>query len=379
MADTLRDTLEAVVDQAEAHPDEPLTPVESAPVETPPEAPEPPAGTTPPAKVSEPVLRTSEGAKIDDVAAAQLAAAQGKPKPAEPAAKAEPVTPAEHVTQRAPASWTDDAKKDWNTLPLGVRQEVLRREKQIDEAMGQSAEARQLMQTMNQMVMPYMPRLQANQIHPLQSIKNLLEADNLLATAPQQTRAAFLAKIIKDYQIDINELDTALAGQVAGRPNAAAGVEEVVQRAIQPLLQPIQTWQRQQAEQVLREQQDAITTVQRMELDPKYEFFQEVRDYMADIVEMHAKRGLAISPDQAYTMAIQTHPEISKVVQERTSQEAARTALTRGSEAAQRARNASVSVGSSNPVGGGAQLNGSMSLRDTIEAAFTSAGGGGRI
>jgi len=384
MTDTLRETLEAVVDQAEEHPDLPLTPIEPK---------EPPAAgsegaqndsaavvaTPTPAQPPQPVARTSEAPKIDDVAAAQLAAAKGKPQtevttqqPAQPTASVEP-----HITERAPASWTAEAKTAWSTLPLNIRQEVVRREKQVDEALGQSAQAREFMQQMNQMVQPYMARLNQNQVPVMQSIGNLLNADHLLATAPQPARAAFLAKIIKDYGIDVGELDQALSGQVKNSPNS--GIQDAVQAAIQPLMAPVMAWQRQQAEQVVRDQQNAATEVQRMQLDPKYEHFESVRDYMADIIEMYTKRGLLISADQAYTMAIQTHPEISKVVKERSEQEAARAALARGTEAAQRAKSAAVSVGSSVPVGGSAQSKQGLSLRDTIEAAFTAAGSGDRI
>lgn len=376
MSDSLRDTLEAVVDQAESHPDEPLTPIEPEEKSSPSEDLTQAAPTTTPTTPQEPAQRSSERPEAPkDLAAEQLAAAK------KPSASTDTKTEAstEHVTERAPASWTQESRTEWNKVPLPVRQEILRREKQIDEALGQTVQARQLMDTMNQMVQPYMPRLQANQIPPLESIRNLLQADHLLATAPQGTRAAFLAKIIKDYQIDVNELDNALAGQINGVRNPVAGVNEAVQAAIQPLMAPIQEWQRQQAQIALRDQQMAVQAVQRMELDPKYEFFQDVRDYMADIVEMYAKRGLAITAEDAYTVAIQTHPEISKVVYERNNQDAARAALSRGTEAAQRARNAAMSVGSSVPVGGQAQPNGALTLRDTIEAAFTAAGSSGRI
>jgi len=375
MGDTLRETLEAVVDQAESNPDQPLQPVEPK-SDAPSEPTEKVSATSTPETRSESVQEPSHAPELPkkDLQAEQLAAAQGKK-----AAPPPPEQKVDHVTERAPTSWTQEAKGEWAKLPLGVRQEVLKREKEITEALGQSADARNLMTTMDQMVAPYIPRMRANNVHPLQAIRNLLEVDNLLATAPQAQRASFLAKAIKDYGIDINELDSALAGQIKGIANPSAGINEAVQAAIQPLLQPIQDWQRAQAAETIRTQNEAIAKVQKMELDPQYEFFQEVRDYMADIVEMQAKRGLAITPEEAYTLAIQTHPEISKIVAERRDQDAARTALTRGTEAAQRLRGAAVSVGSSVPVGTQAQPNGAMSLRDTIEAAFTAVGSGGRI
>jgi hypothetical protein len=380
MTDSLRETLEAVTEQAEANPDLPLQPIEEKPAETSTveKTSEGSEGSqaTPVAKgPPQPEREGSEAPKTDDQGKATPAVGRAKPAGQAEVGK----EPKEHITNRAPSSWTNEAREGWNTVPLPIRQEILKREKEVTDVLGQSASARQLMENLHNVVAPHMPRIQANRIHPLDTIKNLLEADNLLATADQPRRAGFLAKIIKDYGIDVEELDKALAGQLQGRGNPNQEIAQAVQQAIGPLLTPIQNWQREQAANALREQEEASKIVQRMELDPKYEFFGEVRDYMADIMDIYTKRGLAISPEEAYNKAIQTHPEISRVVQERTEQEAAKTALSRGTEAARKARIAGSSVGSSAPLGGSPSGNGSMSLRDTIEAAFTAAGDGGRI
>lgn len=370
MSDELRDVLEKVVDQAEANPGEPLTPVEASSEDV-----KDPVATTPATPEEKPSEAPSEALKTEE-----KPAAPGTP----PAQKkeGEPATPptekTEHVTERAPASWTKEAKEAWATVPLAARQEIIRREGEVSRALQESAQSRELMNTLDRMVQPYMGRLRANNVHPLQSIDNLLQADHLLATGAQPQRAAFLAKIIKDYQIDINELDNALAGQLQGKPNQYQDLQGMIQQAIQPLMAPIQNWQQQQAQEAIRTQEEMARQVQRMELDPKFEHFHTVRELMADLVESHAKRGLALGIEDAYNMAVQAHPETSQIVRQRAEQEAARQVLQRNQEAVNKARGASVSVGSSVPTGTPAPAGG-LSLRDTIEAAVTAAGGGGRI
>lgn len=369
MSDELRDVLEKVVDQAEANPDKPLEPVVAASEEI---KEEPKA--TPPAIGEKSSELPETGQKAAPTPAPTPAAAPVEKK--EPEGKKEPEA---HVTERAPASWTKEAKESWATVPLQARQEILRREGEINKVLQESAGARQAMEGLQGVLQPHLARLQSQNVHPFQAIKNLMEVDNFLQTAPPTQRAAFMAKLISDYKVDINELDSALGSQLQGRANPAMDIQAAVQQAIQPLMAPIQNWQQQQAQSALREQQEATQAVQRMELDPKYEFFPIVREYMADLVDMHAKRGLALSLEDAYTMAVQTHPETSAISKERAEQEAARQALERGSQAAQRARSAAVSVGSSVPVGGSSNPAAGMNLRDTIEAAWTAAGSGGRI
>lgn len=371
MSDELRDVLEKVVDQAEANPGEPLTPVEMSPEEI-----TPPTGTTPPVEEKKPSEAPSEALKTEEKPAVPATPPVQK-KEAAPGTPTEPIKPTEHVTERAPASWTKEAKESWATVPLAARQEILRREGEVTKVLQETAQARELVGALNQITAPHAERIRA-QGGGLQAINNLLQADHLLATGAPAQKAAFLAKMVKDYGVDVAELDNALAGQLQGKSNQFADIQQMIQQAIQPMMAPIQNWQQQQAQDAIRAQQEMLAKVQRMELDPKYEHFPVVRELMADLVDMHAKRGLALELEDAYNMAVQAHPETSKIERERAEQEAARQVLQRNQEAVAKARGAAVSVGSSVPTGSPAPAGG-LTLRDTIEAAFTAAGSGGRI
>jgi len=126
-----------------------------------------------------------------------------------------------------------------------------------------------------------------------------------------------------------------------------------LQQALAPIYQ-------QQAAQQQQVAQQATQTVEQMALDPKYPYFDDVRDKMATIIES----GLAADLPSAYNYAVSMTPELNRM-----------NFATQSNQAAQRALAASASV-SGSPVGGGSQVHVSGGdLRSDIEAAF----GGARL
>jgi hypothetical protein len=291
------------------------------------------------------------------------------------AAPAKPQTPEEkeaarqHRIDRAPQSWKKEAKGEWANMPLHVRQEIHKREAEINRALAQSAPDRQLAENFKQSVQPFMARLQANGIDPLTATRNLFEADHRLATGHPRDRAQYAAQLIFEYGIDIADLDAALAPLVNGNKQQSAAaqgmpdISAIVQQQLQQALAPIMQ-ERQQMQQ--RSQREIEQTVEQMSLDPKYPFFDEVREDMADLIDLAAKRGVALSLEDAYTRAVRANPDTFGQLERQSTVNAAAQAH----QAAMRAKAAASSV-SGSPAGGGGQHNGGDgSLRSTIEAAF---------
>ncbi len=292
-------------------------------------------------------------------------AAPEEVKPAKaPAEEVEPAATSFSV-EKAPQAWRAGAKAKWATIDPDARQEIVRREREITRVLGESAGARQLANQFGQAVQPFMARIQSMNAHPVQAIQELLKADHLLSTAPPAQRATFMAKLINDYGVDIKELDRVLSGQPPTNP-----LESQVEQLVQQRLAPIQQYftHQQQLEQQ-RSQQTAAQiseTVESMADNPKFPHFSELRDTMADVVEIMANRGLHISIEEAYNRAVAMDPTISKQVNDTqlAAQQNAR---------AQRALKASTSVGGAP----GGSLNGAPSTdrRATIAAAFDAVGG----
>lgn len=276
-----------------------------------------------------------------------------------PATETTPV-PGQHRVDRAPASWRKEAKGEWASVPLHIRQEVHRRELEVNRALNEAAQARQQSEQFGKVVEPYMARIQSFGVTPQQAIGSLLQADYTLATASKQQRAQFMAKLIKDYDVDVTELDSAIVAGMGGQPQQSApqqpDIQALVQQQLQQALAPIY---QQQQEATARQQAQVDQTVEQMALDPKYPYFDEVREEMADLIEMSAKRGVALSLADAYTRATAFNPQVSQM------QQAQQQNLQ-----AQRAKAASRSVTGAPAAGGSNEFAGDGSLRGSLEAAF---------
>jgi hypothetical protein len=108
----------------------------------------------------------------------------------------------------------------------------------------------------------------------------------------------------------------------------------------------------------------ANQTLQAFAADPKNEFFDDVRDMMADLIES----GRAATLDESYTAACWANPDTRKILLQR---EAEARASQRGQRAVV-ARQASSAVVGGIPRGGAMMSAASpeMSLRETIAAAI---------
>jgi hypothetical protein len=182
-----------------------------------------------------------------------------------------------------------------------------------------------------------------------------------------------MAKLIKDYGIDVRELDSALAGTAPADP-VASQVEQLLAKRLAPLNQFL-IQQRQREQQAEQEQTQQVgTTIAQMAADPKYPHFEAVRMDMADIIDIASKRGQRYTLEEAYSRAVAMNPEVSKQVATQQTEATRRAAAQRTNAAAQRALAASVSVGGApsgiptgTPTGG--------DRRAVIEAAFETAAG----
>jgi len=368
MAASLREALESAVETEEAKPENIPAPAvaEAAP------AADAPTGASV-AELSAVDEGTPAEVKPESESAPAKTETEGKPT----ALEAKPLTPEEketarlHRIDRPPTSWKKEAKGEWAALPLGARQEIHKREAEINRVLAQSAPDRQLAEQFKTTVQPFMARIQSNGIDPVTAARNLFEADHRLATGHPRDRAQYMAELIVEYGISVEDLDTALAPLVNGRqaqPSGAApagGVDiaAIVQQQLNQALAPI-LQERQQA--AARSQQEVEQTVESMALDPKYPFFEDVRMDMADLVDLSAKRGVVLSLDEAYSRAVRMNPDTYGQLERQSTVSAA----TQAHQAALKAKAAASSV-SGAPAGGGGQFNGGDgSLRGSIEAAF---------
>lgn len=289
-----------------------------------------------------------------------------------PDGEEEPAQPS--ATDKPPQSWRGPQKAKWANLDPDIRQEVMRREREINKTLSESADARKLSANLQQLLTPYMPRFQQMNAHPLHAVNELLKADQILSTAPKEQRAQMVAKIIKDYDVDIEALDAVLSGQAQPDP-----VETRVQQLLKQQLEPFQNFmneQQRRAQETAKQTEDRmVAELQSMAEDTdKYPHFQDVKGDMADIYEIQAKKGVYLSLDQVYNRAIAMNPDISKMMETQQEEAAKRKAAQAAHARAQKALNAGVSPRSA-PSSVGDPAPPATDRRATIAAAFDSASG----
>jgi hypothetical protein len=225
--------------------------------------------------------------------------------------KEEPV-----VKDKPPASWKAGAKERWSSLPPEARAEINRREREINIGLQQAAEKSRFADTFARTIEPYRASMAAEGVtDPMVAVSNLLQTANTLRMGTTVQRATTIAKLIEYYGVDLPTLDGILAGNAQTAVNPTSQFEELLNQKLAPLQQMLQY--QQQQEQFSQQQlyQEANETIEQFIESGKAEYFEEVREDMADLLDMAAKRGRQMSIQEAYDRACLAHPEISKIVQ----------------------------------------------------------------
>lgn len=265
---------------------------------------------------------------------------------------------------RAPVSWKPEVREHWKGLPKGVKQEILRREQDIQTGMQQASGFRKLAQEYASTVRPFEQLIRAQNSTPAQAITNLMQTASRLTLGTPTQKAQVITEIIQNYAVDIETLDSVLAGvELPGTDNDPL-LQQIDQR-LQPISQFMSQFQQAEQEQTGVITQEALTELQQFAQQPEHEFYEDVRNDMADILELAVQRGRKVTLQEAYQQACHFNPEIKKVLDFR---EAKKRAARPSGEDLGRKKRAASSVSGRAPAGRLGQGGGS--LRDTIASAF---------
>lgn len=270
---------------------------------------------------------------------------------------------------KAPASWKPGAREAWMKLPSEVRAEVHRREREAATVLQETAQARQVHNYLSQLQQQYAPALQAENVDVLTASANLMRLSSQLRFGTPPEKAMLAAQIIRTYGVDVQALADALDG-IPANPAAAQSQQQAMFRdpRVDTLFQQLSTMRAEREQQVQQQvQQKAVQEVE--QFGTGKEFFEDVRDDMADILDLASKRGIDMTLDQAYERACTLHPEISKVL-------AARAAANGGAGNSQQStQRAKIAASSVRGTPSGVSTANPDSLRATIEAAMDEVAG----
>lgn len=288
MADSIREALTAAIDEAEK-PTEQKTEIEAL-------APESPGADNANADGAESEAVEGAGKSADDAEAPPHKEGEAPAAPAAPAASAPEVN--------APASWSAAEKAEWAAVPKSARDAIQRREGEMNRALQASAVARRRVEAFDQIAHPYKPLLDSYGVGLEQVIPSLLATRAALEVGTPQQKALLVANLCADFDLDIDQLDSALEARYAGgkpAPRYSGGPPQMADLRNHPQLSGLfalaDTFDQQRKAQA----QEAVNAIQSL---PHYD---AVRLTVADFVDKAKAAGQPIDLTRFYGLACQLH------------------------------------------------------------------------
>ena len=364
--DDLRSSLEEAFDEKAPEPEqnEPEAPLESEkPAEEPEKSTEAPQNEASNGEKDENSAKTpEEGEKLRDEKG-KFASKDEKTgiKPAEkvgqPPDEPEPLDLPERdlSTKRAPEAWSPEAREYWKDIPEEAKKEIIRHNQLIYDTLDKTTEERKFARAVAQTVQPYREMIEQDGSNVVRSIGQLMDTAKRLRTSPGHEKATLVAGLIKQFGVDVQQLDRALTG-------LPVQADPIAQR-IEQEMAPVRQWQQQMAQQQQVQQQQQDQELQKKVND----FYQTDPEFLNDVQQKLVEIYDGQMPLQdAYEEACWSTPSVRKVLLQR--QEAQR--LQQQNEVASKAKSAAVSVGGSAPVSNPNQENPS-SIREALELAMS--------
>lgn len=298
-------------------------------------------------------------------------AEQDKPKKPE-SAEITPGPKAGPKATKAPASWRPELREQWGKIPDSIKEVIAKREYEIDRTLKETAEARQYVESITKTFAPYEAYIKAEGATPMQVIDNLMGTAVRLRTATGPELAGLMAGMVQQFGTGrfgnqfIEMLDSALAGNAPKTDPGQAQLQQVIQQQLAPVQQFMQQFQQAQAAQQAQTALQASNEVE--DFIGKTEFGNDVRQEMADLLEVAQRRGQQLSLSDAYRQACMLNPSVRQVLMQRSKTKSAQNQTA----VAQRAKAAAVSVPSSGPTMAFRQEP--NDIRSAIEAAIAMTG-----
>ncbi len=254
--------------------------------------------------------RFAPGAKEKAPESSTKAAAEATPAKSEAPATAEPAAP--KSVPKAPQSWRPGVREKWAGLPPEVQEEVARVESTTQKALREAAAHRKVAEEFTRTLEPYRDLLGQN---PTQELGGMLQTVRALQ-GPDSPRV--VANLIRAYRVDVNQLAAALDGEAP--PPRQQQPQEFRDPRLDSLLQRFDSQSQQQQEALNAK---VATEVQSFREKPEAEFFEDVREEMALVLQTAAKRGERPTIEQVYERACMLNPEVRELYVQRKAARAA--------------------------------------------------------
>lgn len=267
-------------------------------------------------------------------------------------------TPAARL-EATPRSYTNAVKAKWAELPEDVRQDLIKREREVELGFTKMDEERTFGRQMKDTINPYMPVIQSMGYEAPKVIQSLLNSAYVLKTGTPEQKLKHLRQIAESYGVDPRGLQipaTAISPEIASLQRELAQLKGERNQEV--------TFKQQQEKEVVNQ------TIREFAADTDaHPHFEAVRPRMAALLSANQAQNL----QDAYEQAIYADPTIrSTLLESHTADmEAKRIAESKEKAAAARKAGSSLKGGPGVAVPNVNKPN--LSLRDELRANLRAA------
>lgn len=263
--------------------------------------------------------------------------AESAPKATKPAPAATPEAPAEEpVWRRPPQSWKKEYHDAWLKADPRLQEYAYQREEQMRAGIEPIRSKAEFADRMNEVIEPYMTTIRGLGIDAPTAVKAMMEADNILRTAPPQEKLNYFYSLAQSYGIDLSAQGQP-APQASVDPNFVALQNELIK-----IRGEVSGWKQQQEEAA-----NAALLGEVSQFATKAEHFEAARPTMIQLLQS----GVATTLQDAYDKALRLDEELFAQTQQAKQAAALAERKASADRAAKAARAAAVSVRTSAPGG----------------------------
>ena len=266
-----------------------------------------------------------------------------------------PVSEAASVDE-APKGLSVGMRENWKNLDSQTKDEFKRYEERIGGMAQKYAHDARRAQAMDKVMQPYSQLMQMNG-GPQNILPGLLQTGAALQTGNEVERARTVASLISQFQVNPAQIAGFLKGENP-EPSQNDQIQQMINKQMAPVHQQLQQYQ--QRDQQMRQQGQEQIKGKIREFADANEFYGQLNESMADIMDIAARNGREMGLQEAYDAAAWQHPEIRKILIARQSQ----------GQIQQRKRASSSIHGTPGGEGSSAAPG---DLRSTLEQAFQTA------
>ncbi len=236
-------------------------------------------------------------------------------------------TPALSGADKPPVSWRGPVKEEWAKLPVSVKNEIQRREREIAQTLSRTDEERRYAHAIFDAIRPYEHHLRAEKSDHVTAVKNLFEMAHVMRSGTQAQKAELIAELFFRHEVPIKMVDDVLIRRLNGgqngqpgqaQPGAGDAVRQALQQELAPIREFMSTVQQSRQQSANAAQKTAAQEWNDLLDDPEIgDMVEDVREDIADILELASRRNKVVPLRDAATRAIMAHAEFAPVLQQR--------------------------------------------------------------